>query len=164
MKISKLQIENYRLLKNFSVDLEKELSLIIGKNNTGKTSILSILDKFLSQSDKNKFTFDDFNIDFKSKLKTLIENPAEVDDPTYIPLGIRLKVFINYDEEDSLANVSRVMMNLDPTNNVIVLGFEYVLHFDDLLRLKNEYATFLASENAKQIGRHTSELQSPLNI
>ena len=73
MKVFKIEIENYRLLKNFSVYLEKELSLVIGKNNTGKTSILSVLDKFLSQSDKNKFTFDDFNIDFKKELKARIE-------------------------------------------------------------------------------------------
>ena len=45
MKIFKIQVENYRLLKNFSIDLEDELSLVIGKNNTGKTPILSVLDK-----------------------------------------------------------------------------------------------------------------------
>lgn len=55
MEVFKIEIENYRLLKSFSMDLEKELSLVIGKNNTGKTSILSILDKFLGQSDKNRF-------------------------------------------------------------------------------------------------------------
>lgn len=46
MKIIKIEVENFRLLKNFSMDLEKDLSLVIGKNNTGKTSILSVLDKF----------------------------------------------------------------------------------------------------------------------
>ena len=54
MKIFKIQVENFRLLKNFSLDLEDELSLVIGKNNTGKTSILSVLDKFLNQSEKKK--------------------------------------------------------------------------------------------------------------
>ncbi len=62
MKVFKIEIENYRLLKEFSMDLENELSLVIGKNNTGKTSILSILNKFLNPSERNKFFFDDFNI------------------------------------------------------------------------------------------------------
>ena len=53
MKIEKIKIENYRLLKDFSIDIEDELSLVIGKNNKGKTSLLSVLDKFLNQSDKN---------------------------------------------------------------------------------------------------------------
>ena len=35
MKIKSLQVNNYRLLKNFQLDLEDELSLVIGKNNTG---------------------------------------------------------------------------------------------------------------------------------
>ena len=69
MKIYKIQIENFRLLKNFSIDIEDELSLIIGKNNSGKTSILSALDKFLNRSESNKFHFDDFNIDFNDDEK-----------------------------------------------------------------------------------------------
>lgn len=32
MKIFKLEITNFRLLKDFSMDLEEELSLVIGKN------------------------------------------------------------------------------------------------------------------------------------
>jgi predicted ATP-dependent endonuclease of OLD family len=31
MKVFKIEIENYRLIKEFSMDLEKELSLVIGK-------------------------------------------------------------------------------------------------------------------------------------
>jgi putative ATP-dependent endonuclease of the OLD family len=70
MKIKSIHIKNYRLLKDFKLDLEDELSLVLGKNNTGKTSILSALDKFInSNSDKNKFTSDDFNLVFKNELK-----------------------------------------------------------------------------------------------
>ena len=39
MKIKKIKIENFRLLKNFELDLEDKLSLVIGKNNCGKTSL-----------------------------------------------------------------------------------------------------------------------------
>ena len=46
--IYKIQVENFRLLKSFSMDLEEPLSLVVGKNNTGKTSILTVLDKFLN--------------------------------------------------------------------------------------------------------------------
>ena len=48
-------MENFRLLKSFSIDLEDGLSLVIGKNNTGKTSILSVLEKFLNQSEEINF-------------------------------------------------------------------------------------------------------------
>lgn len=48
MFIRSVKVQNFRLLKNFSIDLEKELSLVIGKNNCGKTSLLQILDKVLN--------------------------------------------------------------------------------------------------------------------
>ena len=150
MKVFKIEIENYRLLKNFSVYLEKELSLVIGKNNTGKTSILSVLDKFLSQSDKNKFTFDDFNIDFKKELKARIEAEEAISEENYKRLGIRLRLFIEYTETDNLSNVSRVMMDLDPDNNVIVLGFEYTMNFTGYSRIRNEYREFEAKEKVKK--------------
>jgi len=55
MKIKRIIVNNYRLLKDFAIDVEDDLSLIIGKNNTGKTSFLSLLEKFLI-ADQNHFS------------------------------------------------------------------------------------------------------------
>ena len=96
MKIFKIEIENYRLLKKFKIDLEDELSLVIGKNNTGKTSILSALEKFLNQSERNKFAVDDFNLVFKTALKPLIVDDDNVVAQDYPFTGISLKLFIEY--------------------------------------------------------------------
>ena len=150
MKVFKLKIKNYRLLKNFSMDLEKELSLVIGKNNTGKTSILSVLDKFLGQSERNKFSFDDFNIDFKKELKAKIEAEDSISEKNYKRLGIRLILFIDYTETDNLSNISRVMMDLDPDNNVIVLSFEYAIDFMGYSKVRKEYREFEAKEKKKK--------------
>jgi predicted ATP-dependent endonuclease of OLD family len=149
MKIFKIEVVNFRLLRNFSMDLENELSLVIGKNNTGKTSILFVLEKFLNQPDRNKFMFDDFNIEFKKELKTLIESKDLVSEEDFIVSGIKLKIFIEYNENDNLSNVSRVMMDLDPANNVIVLGFEYTMRFNEYVSMKNAYKEFKVSEDAK---------------
>ncbi len=145
MKIIKLEVENFRLLKKFSIDLEDELSLVIGKNNTGKTSILSVLDKFLNE--KSKFSYDDLNIEFKNELEALLTSPDLPEE--FLPKGIKLKIFIEYGETDNLSNVSRVLMDLDPDNNKIVLGFEYTLNFDDFQKLKTNYVAFATNENAK---------------
>ncbi len=149
MKIKRIIVENYRLLKDFSIDLEDELSLVIGKNNTGKTSLLSVINKFINPTDKNKFSFDDFNLDFKEDLKSLIESET-IDGKTYQPKGIKLKIFIQYDDRDNLSNISKIMMDLDPDNNVVVLGFEYVIALDDLKRLKKDFGEFKTKENSKQ--------------
>lgn len=146
MKIKKIKIENYRLLKDFSIDLEDELSLVIGKNNTGKTSLLSVLDEFLNQPDKSKFSFDDFNLDFKEDLKVLVESET-IDEENYQPKGIKLKLFIQYNENDDLSNISKIMMDLDPENNIIVLGFEYVITLDKLKELKKDFCEFKCYSN-----------------
>jgi predicted ATP-dependent endonuclease of OLD family len=145
MKIIKIEVENFRLLKKFSMDLEENLSLVIGKNNTGKTSILAVLDKFLNE--KSKFSYDDFNIDFKNELEALI-NSGDIPEE-FTPKGIKLKLFIEYNEKDDLSNVSRVLMDLDPNNNKIVLGFEYTTSYTEFLKIKTEYAAFEANEKAK---------------
>ena len=150
MKVFKIEIENYRLLKEFSMDLEKELSLVIGKNNTGKTSVLSILNKFLNPSERNKFFFDDFNIDFKKELKEKVETEAAIAEDDYKPLAIRLRLFIEYTEADNLSNISRVMMDLDPDNNIVVLGFEYALDYNGYTHLRREYQEFEKKEQQKE--------------
>ena len=139
MKITKIDIQNFRLLKNFSIDLEEVLSLVIGKNNTGKTSLLTVLDKFLN--DTKSFSYNDFNIDFKKDLKQIVEERT-IDEENYTPKGIKLKIFIEYTETDNLANISRVLMDLDPDNNMIVLGFEYALSYENIKKLKSDYQEY----------------------
>ena len=149
MKLFKINIENFRLLRTFSVDMESELSLVIGKNNTGKTSILTVLNKFLNQTEKLNFTFHDFNIKYKNELKEIIEADNTVLEEDYIQSGIKLRLYIEYGENDDLSNISRVMMDLDPDNNFIVLGFEYTLSYKDYLRIRNDYRNFQTAENTK---------------
>ncbi|ALO34909.1 ATP-dependent endonuclease [Colwellia sp. MT41] len=141
MEISKIQIKNFRLLKDFSLDLEDELSLIIGKNNTGKTSVLTALDKFINPSSRKAITLDDFNVGLKKELVEYLSGskvlPNEND---YQPLGIELKIYIEYTEQDDLSQVRLLIMSLDPSDNNIVLKFEYKIGHEQLLKLKGYYA------------------------
>lgn len=162
MHIKKINIENFRLLKNFNIDLEDELSLVIGKNNTGKTSLLSVLDKFLNQSDKNRFSIDDFNLDFRNELKDLIEAGIG-DEDTYTSKGVRLKIYIEYAETDDLTNISKFMMDLDPGNNTVVLGFEYIITFAEITRLRNNYLEFLTKNLETKVDGKVKDLLYFLN-
>jgi predicted ATP-dependent endonuclease of OLD family len=140
MKITKIKVKNFRLLKNFELDLEENLSLVIGKNNCGKTSLLYILNNFIGNQ---SFSFDDFNSDFKDELKTKVESG---DDNGYF--AISLKLFIEYDDTDDLSNIGNsVIMDLDPDNKTVVLAFEYKL--DDFNKLVIDYNDFKTKENTK---------------
>ena len=63
MKIDKISVNNYRLLKNTVITCANELSLIVGKNNCGKTSLLSILNKCMgNKTETGNFEYYDFSI------------------------------------------------------------------------------------------------------
>ncbi|RKS01675.1 ATP-dependent endonuclease [Flavobacterium sp. 102] len=152
MKIKKLYIENFRILENFTIDLEDEISLIIGKNNSGKTSILTILDKFLNQPDSNRFNIEDFNLNFVAALTDIIEDPNELIEEDFIKkfCGIKLRILIEYFNSDNFSKVQKLMLDLDPDNNFIVLGFDYYLNYENYLNLRNDYSIFKAKEVGKK--------------
>ncbi|WET01921.1 AAA family ATPase [Flavobacterium sp. YJ01] len=145
MEIRKIRIKNFRLLKDFKLDLENNLSLIIGKNNTGKTSLLSVLEKFLT--DKSTFSINDFHIDQIKKLEKL-EKRNVINIGNDFDFKIQLFFEIFYDKEDSLKNISSLILNLEDENKVI-LGFEYYLNPDSYSNLIREYGLY-KSENTKK--------------
>ena len=132
MNISKIQVKNYRLLKDMTIDLERDLSLIIGKNNCGKTSLLSLLNKFIgNRSETNSFSYDDINIDLKKILfNTISENKIIWDNIE--TKGISLLIYIEYNDKDDLTNISQLMLDLDPDNKTIVLEFEYEIGLKEI--------------------------------
>lgn len=139
MYISKISIENFRLLKNFSIDLEEELSLIIGKNNSGKTSLLYLLDKIFNCRDKGGcIRIDDFNLDYKKSLIDMLVKDEVIDEKEYQEDGIRLRVYIKYNDDDDLSNVGLIMMDLDENNYYVVLGYDYVLPYEAYCRLREK--------------------------
>jgi putative ATP-dependent endonuclease of OLD family len=137
MRVTKINIQNFRLLRNISVDLEKNLSVIIGKNNTGKTSFLLCLEKFIgSSSTKNTFTFEDLNSEIKDHLLKVVEGK----EPNEKSIGVTLKVFIEYDEKDDLENIGdKVIMDLDPNNKLVILAFEYKSTEEEINKLIEDF-------------------------
>lgn len=160
MYISKVDINNYRLLKKTSINCEKDLSLIIGKNNCGKTSLLSVLSKCVgSKSEIGNFDFNDFSTLFQKKLYAVVKGVSSFEEDELT--GIRVDFYIEYNETDDLTNISKLLLDLDPQNTTAILRFEYVLK-NNLQKLIEEFAkyeserTTLSSETAfnKFIGKN----------
>ncbi|SHM79261.1 AAA family ATPase [Flavobacterium xanthum] len=151
MIIKEIQISNFRILKEFTIELEKVISLVIGKNNAGKTSILTILDKFLNQSENNRFVIDDFNLDFKNHLKQIIEGEQLIEEE-YIKTfyGIKLRILIEYSDIDNFSNIQKLMLDLDTENKFIVLGFDYLLSYRNYLNFRKDLNDYKAKEKKKK--------------
>ena len=118
------------------MDWQKDLSLIIGKNNCGKTSLLSIMQTFFSEGKGQGIRYDDFNLEFKLRLTNCIAYKKSEWDSTDIQ-GIELFLYIEYNENDNIANISPLLMDLDPDNHMVVLKIEYILN--DIDQLKTDY-------------------------
>lgn len=146
MKVDSISVWNFRLLKNFHVLLEEDLSVIIGKNNTGKTSLLAALSKFLGSGDNRLLAFDDICTEKRELVRALILRDSEVDENEPI-FSIGLTLQITYDSKDDLLPVAKLITNLDPDDNQIVLEFCYELTGEKLNELKNKW-----SENVGEDG------------
>jgi len=60
-----------------------------------------------------------------------------------------MKLFIEHGEDDDLSNISEFMMDLDPNNKFVVLGFEYSISQDNFKTLKEKYNEFIDLDKSK---------------
>ena len=126
MHIKQIKIENFRLLQNCCLDMREKTTLLVGKNNTGKTSFAVLLERFLERPEN--FTYTDFPTPIRQKI-------LSIDDETNAEkLAIRLVLRIAYDETDNLAILSEFMLDLDPTRRHTNILFECCIDKRKLLR------------------------------
>ena len=147
MYINKIQIHNFRLLKKSILDLEsqedKELSILIGRNNTGKTSFIMLFDKFLKRA--SSFNFDDFPVSVR-------KNIFEIDENTDIyNISIKLIIEITYSNEDDIKDLSEFILDLNPSENKVNILFECCI---DKKRLINELANVKAESKKRFVKKN----------
>jgi predicted ATP-dependent endonuclease of OLD family len=54
MKIKKIEIQNYKTIKKLNVDFYNDITLIVGKNNIGKSNVLKAIEIFFEWVEKRK--------------------------------------------------------------------------------------------------------------
>ncbi|PKM49719.1 MAG: ATP-dependent endonuclease [Firmicutes bacterium HGW-Firmicutes-7] len=124
MVISKIKIRNFRILLKSTFDFNQDLCLMIGRNNTGKTSFMVLFEKFLH---KLSFDFNDFSVGLRKEI-------LEIDKDTDVSkLAIQLILNIKYDAEDDLSNLSEFIIDLDPDRLDVNILFECSIDKDKLL-------------------------------
>lgn len=142
MRIASATVCGFRLLDGVTVSFEDSTTIIVGRNNSGKTSLVEIFFKFLG-SDKGSFSFDDFTL---SKIKNLDEvgelwkqakqvradgDAAKADGLEEQAISklpsITLDVEFSYDETDLLAPIARLILDLDPSRHDALLVCKYAI-------------------------------------
>lgn len=137
MKIKEIAIKNFRLLEDVSLNIEEDITLIVGKNNTGKTSLFEVINMFFNE--KNNFSFHDFsqktysqfeasfNIYEASQKETDEEKKDELEKSLISSMpNIQLEIQIEYDKaKDSLINLSEFISDLDDSKNTATIKLQY---------------------------------------
>ena len=126
MYISKVRFKNFRLLRDSTLDLRKNLSLLVGKNNTGKTSLLVLFEKFFQPK---SFHYNDFPLALREEIH-ILNKDTDIDD-----LSIRMVLEIQYDENDNLENLSEFILDLDPKIKTVKILFECSIEKERLLKI-----------------------------
>ena len=70
MQIKKAEVENFRKLKNVTIDLDDSVTLIVGRNNSGKTSLSEVFNKFLYE----KLTVPVPPLDVQKRIVNVLDN------------------------------------------------------------------------------------------
>ena len=135
MQIHKVSVKNFRLLANVELVLEDQITLVVGRNNSGKTSLSEIIRRFL-EDQSPKFNIEDFsNIsyeDFLYALRAHNEDKDENEIRELIP-RIELQLLFKYNpEESNLGSLSDFIVDLNPDCDEALVVARYELRHGDI--------------------------------
>lgn len=129
MHIHKVIIKNFRLLANTELVLESDSTVIVGRNNSGKTSLAEIIRRFLKDSNP-KFQIEDFSNtsydDFCNALQSKNDGKNDDEIRKLIP-SIELKLFVQYNHNLPLGPLNEFVIDLDPASNQALIVVRYEL-------------------------------------
>lgn len=98
MRLAKARVEGFRLLEDIELQLEEGSTVIVGRNNSGKTSLTEAFDRF-SGEHGSKFRLEDFSFASRRKFheaRKLRLNRASPDDILKVLPTISLTLTLSY--------------------------------------------------------------------
>jgi putative ATP-dependent endonuclease of OLD family len=167
MHIHKIGIKNFRLLSDVTLSLERSSTTIVGRNNSGKTSLTELFRRVLSEK-LPSFRFEDFSQtahdDFLKSYR-LKQSGASLEEIRAALPTIELRVWIRYEVATAaLGALGAFIIDLDPACNEALLVFRYQLKdgaIDDLFggialdpeKPDAEQQTLLCREMKERVGK-----------
>ena len=128
MHLHKVTVRNFRLLADADLVLESPTTLIVGRNNSGKTSLSEAIRRFLADQNP-RFQIEDFsNTSYDRFCDALAAKSAGRPDDevrTLIP-SIELRLLFRYDPNQlDLGALSDFIVDLDPDCNEALVVARY---------------------------------------
>lgn len=130
MRIHSVEIRNFRLLADVQLVLEDQTTVVVGRNNSGKTSLSEVMRRFLDESSPT-FQLEDFSSasydGFCAARNAKRDGLADDEVRALIP-SIELKIFFRYDPSQlQLGPLSDFVIDLDLACNEALVVIRYEL-------------------------------------
>ena len=161
MQLTKIRIKNYRLLIDAELEVDPKMTLIVGRNNTAKTSCFSCIGTVL---DGESMTFDDYPLlrreDFYTKFALFMEKKLSYEDLCKRIEVISIEFLVDYsldDPDDNLGALSPFIIDIDMDTTTAQIRAEYRLKTDEKTLwtlLESSYykdGVFSTSEEANKV-------------
>jgi putative ATP-dependent endonuclease of OLD family len=138
MRIDKAQIVNFRLLEDATISFEAISTVIVGRNNSGKTSLTEIFDRLIGGK-AGQFKLEDFSAGALPNFleaKTLLDAGADPDAILAALPVISVTMTLSYDVGASdFGPLSDFIIDLDPNCTRAMLRIDYRASLSTLAEL-----------------------------
>jgi len=128
MRIQKVRVEGFRLLEDVEIMLETGSTVIVGRNNSGKTSLTDVFERFVGDGGA-KFRLEDFSAGIRKKFFEARELRQKGEDPGKVLAAIpkiTLTLTFAYDSAaPSLGPLSAFVIDLDMNSTAAIAKVEY---------------------------------------
>ena len=135
MLLSKIVIRNYRLLLNADLNIDENMTLIVGRNNTAKTSCMDLIEKVLKDGEP---TYDDYPLSKRKYacvlLAQFIRGKMSFQRFCEKLPTTSIDFVINYsldDPEKNLGALSPFIIDVDDETNTARIRAEYKVKIDE---------------------------------
>lgn len=142
MYLKQIEAKNFRLLYDAQLLLESRTTVIVGRNNSGKTSLTEVMKRLLSDASPSffleDFSFCCYDQFWDSHLrKSHGEDEAEI---RKILPAIEVRLRFSYEEDEHLGLLSELVVDLDPECTEALAIVRYTLKDGKLPELFGDFA------------------------
>lgn len=129
MKIRGVTVQNFRLLEDVDLCLEDDTTLIVGRNNSGKTSLTELFRRLLADSSP-KFRLEDFSLGTHERFweaLQLFQNDEEENVVRANLPAISITMIVQYSAEEELGTLADFIVDLNEACTTAKLVVTYAV-------------------------------------
>lgn len=128
IKLTGINVRGFRLLEDVEISVEASSTVIVGRNNSGKTSLTEVLDRFVGDK-AGQFRLEDFSASLRAAFISCRTQRVQDNAPASVLLNalptISLDLTFSYEAAGDLGPLSPFIIDLDPNCRIAIARIEY---------------------------------------